>query len=290
MFRFSICIIVKNEERIIARCLESIRDLSDDIIIVDSFSKDKTIEIAKQFNNINIFQNKWHGYSIQRNFAHTKAKYDWIFWFDADEVISKELYNELKNLNPEAEIAAYKIPRLDFFYGRWIKHGDWYPQYHENLYNKRILTWDENMIVHEKLISKNKKEYKIGFLKSPLLHFSHITINDTIEGFMNYTDLEAIKLYKEKKEVSNFALLLEMWLQIIKQFFGRYFLKQGFRDGIHGFIIACLMSFYKFLQYSKLIIIKYITKNKERIKRDKDKYSIDLGYYKELIEKDKKNK
>ncbi|MBU0598631.1 glycosyltransferase family 2 protein [Patescibacteria group bacterium] len=279
MIKFSICIITYNEELNISRCLENIYDISDDIIIIDSYSTDKTVELAKKYKNVRIYKNCWPGYSKQRNLANSKAKYDWIFQLDIDEFIPDDLKEELKNIDSMAEFVGYNVPCLDFFYGRWIKHGDWYPQYHTRLYNKKILHMDGEILVHEKLIPHNNQKYKIGTLKSPHLHFSHITVNDTLEGFKKYTNLDSYERINKISSRSYWIIFIKMCVNMSKQFFGRYFIKKGLLDGWHGFYIACMMAWYEFMIHIKLFTLRYYQKNKHKINELGDEHNIDLSFY-----------
>ncbi|MBU1110461.1 glycosyltransferase family 2 protein [Patescibacteria group bacterium] len=250
----SVYILTLNEEKSIKRCLAHLGCFAD-VVVVDGGSTDKTLEIVSQFPQVRVFKNPWPGFVKQRVFAISKTRNDWVLQVDADEVANEKLCNEIVSLQLDANrIVGYLIPCQDYFYGRWIHHGDWYPQYHLRLFNKTKVSYDQQEIVHEKFIYDKGKT---ADLTNPLLHFSHLTINHTLKTFMQYTDLEARILYKKMKQRTPLLLVVLMFYHMARQFFGRYFIKQGFRDGIHGLIIALLMSFYYFLIYAKLLVMNY---------------------------------
>jgi len=235
-------IITFNEEHNIAAALETL-SFADEIIVVDSESTDRTVEIARQFTD-RVFVRPWPGYSAQKNFAAEQASNHWIFSLDADERVSKEVAGEisaLKNSDPGA--AAFEMPRRAYYLGRWIKHSGWYPDYKLRLYDRRHARWRGDY-VHETLEVKGKVER----LSGELLHY---TVRDASEHHLRmdrYTTLAAAKLHAQGKRVS-FASLLILPIAV---FIRSYIFKLGILDGIPGLAIARFAAHYEFLKNLKL--------------------------------------
>jgi glycosyltransferase involved in cell wall biosynthesis len=235
-------IITFNEEHNIAAALESL-SFADEIIVVDSESTDRTVEIARQFAD-RVFVRPWPGYSAQKNFAAEQAGSDWIFSLDADERVSEELATEivaLKNSDPRA--AGFEMPRRACYLGRWIKHSGWYPDYKLRLYDRTRGRWRGDY-VHETL----EVDGKVERLRDELLHY---TVRDASEHHLRmdrYTTLAAAKLHSEGKRVSIVSLLMLP----IAVFIRSYIFKLGILDGIPGLAIARFAAHYEFLKNLKL--------------------------------------
>ena len=242
MPRISAIVITYNEEKNIQRCLESL-SWADEIVVVDSFSQDRTKDIASSFTD-KIFDLEWQGFGKQKEIARTKASYDWVLSVDADEVVSEKLKEEIKSvINKNDSSDGYYIPRLSNFLGRWIKHSGWYPDYVLRLFRKHQARFDESL-VHEKLIL----EGKAGFLKNEILHYTDPDISHYLSKMYKYTTLSAQKLLAEGKSATLFDLLLRP----VAIFFKMYLFKSGFLDGWQGFLLACFSSFHVFVKYAKL--------------------------------------
>lgn len=242
-------IIAKNEELNIARCINSQANCIDEIIaLVDDSSTDKTFEIASSFKNVTVEKIKWQGYSDTKKYGVTKSSNDWILWVDADEELTDELKKELIDFKiNEPEFFAYSIPRKAFFLGRWIKHSGWYPGRVTRLFNKNEVQFSDND-VHEHLIIKGTT----GALNFDLNHFTDPDIHHYFEKFNNYTTLAAGELYKKRKNSSIIDIIFRPVFIFVKM----YFIKFGFLDGIHGFILAVFSSAYVFTKYCKLWELK----------------------------------
>lgn len=240
MSKISVVIITKNEEKNIKSCLESVK-WADEIIIVDSFSTDKTIEIAKKYTP-KIFVRSFKDYSDQRNYANQQASEPWILTVDADERVTDDLRKEILEAINNVKYDAYWIPCLDYMFGKFIKHGGWYPQYHIRLYKKDKTKWVGK--VHE----KPYVEGKIGYLKNPILHYSHLKISDFLKKLNRYTSIEAQELYNAGYKPN--LLRLIFWPVIV--FVYKYVCKLGFLDGIHGLVLAVSLAYYHFMRYAKL--------------------------------------
>lgn len=256
----SVVVITKNEENNIRDCLDSAR-WADQIIVVDSESTDRTIEIAKEYTE-KIFVLPFSGFGPQKNFGIDQSTSHWILILDADERISQELKREIKELigkprTPcirtglsvvrgkwsQEEPIAYRIPRHNFYYGVWVRWGGIYPDYQIRLFRKGRAYYNDTAI-HENLIFNGE----IGTLSGHIDHYTEKTIEDHFKKFNLYTSLAALELQKTRKEVHWYNLFFNPLVVFLK----KYFLKQGFRDGIHGLIIGVFASMYNFVKYAKL--------------------------------------
>jgi glycosyltransferase involved in cell wall biosynthesis len=244
MHPISVCIIAYNEEDKIERCLKSI-PWADEIIVVDSGSTDKTVEICKRYTP-KIEYRAWSGYVDQKNYIISLAKNDWVLSLDADEEVSPELSTKIQALRQQDGIPAqgYKIPRSTFYLGKWIKHSGWYPNYQLRLFNKRSAKW-----VGKELHEHIEVNGEIGFLQSPLYHYTYRDIAEHVETVDRFAALWA----KEQQQLGRKspAPILLLIRPIIK-FLECYVWKRGFLDGYQGLVIAGISSFYIFLRYTKL--------------------------------------
>lgn len=242
MSKISAIVIVYNEEKNIRRCLESLT-WADEIVIVDSYSQDKTKEIASAFTD-KIFDVKWEGFGKKKEFAREKASCDWILSIDADEVVSDRLKQEIKTIiESNKTLAGYYVPRLSNFLGIWIRYGGWYPDYVLRLFKNDKARFDLSL-VHEKLVLDGNA----GFLKSDLLHYTDPDIHHYLLKLDKYTTLGAERLFQEGKGTSLFDLIFKP----PAVFFKMFILKGGFLDGWHGLLLACFSCFHVFTKYAKL--------------------------------------
>jgi len=257
----SVVIITKNEEANIEDCLELVK-WANEIVVVDSYSTDKTVDICRMYTN-KVFLREFDGYGTQRNFAAEQAVGPWIFVVDADERVPRELRDEiLAVVSDESHgCVAFLIPTLDYMFGKMIRHGGWYPQYHVRLYKKGHASWKGT--VHEKL----EVVGKIGYLKTPILHYSHHTISGFVQKMDRYTSLEAEDLWKQGKRAS----ILRMLGWPILVFCYKYFLKLGFLDGVHGLVLAVSLAYYHFLKHAKLWEMDFKARQKLEIQRTQGK-------------------
>jgi glycosyltransferase involved in cell wall biosynthesis len=238
----SVAIITRNEERNIKDALESVRDF-DDIIVVDSFSDDSTVEICREYTP-RVYRHEWVGFSMQKQRAVDYAKNEWVLILDADERVTPALKVEMMHEISAALYAGYYIPRKNFFLGRWIKYSGWWPDYTLRLFRKDS-SYVEPREVHEKVIVNGK----IAYLSSPMLHYTYRTISDYMQKMEIYSTLSAEEIRQRKGMLSGLKLLTNPFLVFMKM----YFLRQGFRDGVHGFILAVLYAVQTFLKYAKVV-------------------------------------
>jgi glycosyltransferase involved in cell wall biosynthesis len=242
MLPVSVVLVTKNEENNIREALQSIAGVSE-IIVVDDFSTDKTVEICREFTE-KIFQLEWKGYAAQKQKAIDLAGGPWIFLLDADERFTKPLFEEVKRIVAQkGEYAGFFVPRRNFFLGRWIRHGGWWPDYTLRLFRKDTAHIEARK-VHEKVITSGKA----GFLENPLEHFTYRTVSDYLKKMDIYATLSA----EELKDKGTKSGIMTMCIHSFFTFLKMYFFRLGFLDGIHGFILAVLYSYYTFLKYLKL--------------------------------------
>jgi len=225
--RISSVIIARNEERNIARCIESQLGCIDEIVIVlDETTSDNTEEIIKKYPAVKYVRSKWRGYAGTKEYAVSLAENDWIFWIDADEEITAPLMNELilwKRSVPPAN--AYSVPRKAFFLGKWIKHSGWYPGRVTRLFNKNSASFSSKNVHEHLIVNGNVQE-----LKNELNHYTDENINHYFNKFNLYTTLAADELSGKNK---NFRLS-DITIRPLLLFFKMYIIKRGFLDGIQG--------------------------------------------------------
>jgi len=226
----SAVVIAKNEEKNIGNCVQALSKVSDDVIVLDSGSIDKTIEIAESFG-ARVISVQWAGYGPTKNLAKDFSKYKWILSIDADEVLSDELIEEINTLglNPKN---IYAINILTNYCGSWIYHSGWYPSYKKRLYHTDFVEWDKRE-VHENLTWEDS-DVRVLRMKNKLLHYSYPTAKDHYRKADSYAKLGAEHLVKTRKTVP----LIKKVLGPSFRFFRMFVLKRGFLDGKAGFLLA----------------------------------------------------
>jgi glycosyltransferase involved in cell wall biosynthesis len=238
-------IITLNEERNIARSIESLR-CADEILIVDSGSVDRTVELAQNLG-ARVIEAGWRGFAAQKNWAAEQASHDWILSLDADEALSEALEAELWNLKKSGpRYDGYTMPRLARYLGRWILHSGWYPDRKVRFYDRRKATW-VGEFVHESVVVKGR----VGHLESNLIHFTCESLSEHLKTLDRYTTLAAQEIAARRVHVPLHRLIFDpAWT-----FFKSYVLQRGFQDGLEGLTIAYMAAFYTFLKYSKARIM-----------------------------------
>jgi len=242
MTHISLTVITLNAEAHIARCLQSV-PFAKDVVVVDSGSTDRTVEIAKSLG-ARVFSEEWRGFGPQKRRAGELAEHDWILNLDADEALSPAAQEELQSVLANLPISteAFSFPRLSFHMGRWIKHGGWYPDRQVRLYDRRKVNWS-TAALHEKIQTQ-----RTTALQSPLHHWVFKNLTDQIATNNRYSGLGADELYKTGRRFSLIHLLVKPWIKFIEV----YLWKRGFLDGLPGFIIAVGAGYSVFLKWSKL--------------------------------------
>lgn len=234
-------IITLNEERNIARAIESLR-CCDEIVVVDSGSIDRTVELSTNLG-VRVLESPWHGYATQKNYAAEQATHDWILSLDADEALSESLEAEiwaLKKKGPAYD--AYTVPRMAQYLGRWILHSGWYPDLKIRLYHRAKAKWVGDF-VHESV----EVDGRVGHLESNLLHYTCDSLSEHLKTMNRYTTLAAEELVSRKRKIR----LRNMILDPAWTFTKTYFFQRGFQDGLEGLTIAYMAALYTFLKYAK---------------------------------------
>ena len=242
MPKLSVTVITKNEAADISGALASVA-YADEIIVVDSRSTDDTVAIARRHTG-HVIVRDWPGYIEQKNYAASLASNDWILSLDADERVTPELAGEIASLlagTPSR--AAYRIPRVTWHLGKWIRTTDWYPDYQLRLYDRRSAEWT-GRYVHEAVTVRGA----VGQLRGELQHFAYHDIADHLETIDRYTTYAAQQMHESGRRAG--------WLQVAGHpplaFLRNYVARGGVRDGTAGFVISALNAYYVLLKFAKL--------------------------------------
>ncbi len=245
----SLVIIAYNEEKKIARCIESAKKIADEIIVVDSFSTDQTVLIAETLGAI-VIQHKFEGHIEQKNYAAEKAQCDYVLSLDADEALDEVLQNELLKVKERPTFDAYKMNRVTNFCGKWIWHGGWYPDTKLRLWKNKKGAWTGNN-PHDKFLLFDKNA-TVKKLNGNILHYSFDTIEDYKRQTNSFVKISANELFKNNKK----NYWTGMYLNSVWKFIRFYFLKMGFLDGQAGWYIAtstAAATYQKYFLLKKLI-------------------------------------
>ena len=245
MLKLSGVIITFNEERTIERCLRSLVNVVDEIIVVDSFSTDNTKSICERYN-VNFIEQKFLGYIEQKNFALKHASHNHIVSLDGDESLSERLQNSIINLKTNWEFEGFYVNRFNNFCGQWIRHSDWYPNKKLRVFDRRKAAWiginpHDNVQFHD-------LNSKAGYLKGDILHWTYQTYEE-MDKKTDYFSTIAAKAYYDKDKTAPFWKLIwnPTWA-----FFKSYFLRLGFLDGLNGYRICFQTGKITYLKYFKL--------------------------------------
>jgi len=238
----SVAIITRNEEEKLPDCLESV-SFVDDVVVVDSESTDRTVEIAKSYG-ASVFIEPWQDFSYQKQFAVDHCKHDWVFILDADERIPEETASRIAQLVKESysNMSGFSFRRKNYFHGRWIKHCGWWPNPVLRLVDRRKGSFD-GRAVHESWVA----EGPVQELDSVIIHLSFRDYSELIAKLEQYTNIGARDLYDKNEQSGIFKSISHgLWM-----FMNIYFLKQGFRDGFDGFVISVMHGAGSFFKYAK---------------------------------------
>lgn len=250
--KISACITAGNEEKNIRRCLESVK-WTDEIIVVDSFSTDRTAEISREYTNL-VYEHRWLGYIGQKNLIKDLASGPWILFIDADEEISPELRTEILNefeSGSSDTFAGYSFPRMVYFLNRWIRHGDWYPDVKMRLFRKELGTCAGSE-PHDRTVVKGP----VKRLKGNMHHFTYENISEQIATLNKFSSISA----EGHKDEGLAFTMIHLIFRPLFRFIRGYFFKLGILDGLPGFIIAVVSSFGVFIKYAKLWELKITNK------------------------------
>lgn len=242
--KISVSIITGNEEDNIRECLDSVK-WADEIIVVDSESTDKTVEIAKEFTD-RIFVRNWEGYANQKKYAMEQAANDWVLSLDADERISTLLADEIQNKDL-SNYSGYEIHRENYFIGKKISGCGWGSDYQLRLFQKSKTKMTDRL-VHEGF----QVDGKIGRLANSMLHFSYRNLDDGIAKINNYSSLEAKEKFSRKK-ITKTRIILTPFVAFLQH----YFVRKGYKDGYHGLMISMMHAITKLQVYMKIWELKF---------------------------------
>jgi glycosyltransferase involved in cell wall biosynthesis len=242
----SAAIITLNEERNIGRCLDSLK-WADEIVVVDAGSTDRTLEICKE-RNCRVYENAWEGFAEQKNLSLDRAACDWILSIDADEEVTPELREEIRSIIDSPSPAdAYSMPRRNWFLGKFMGHGSWYPDR-----QLRLLRRDAGRFkivpLHEHL--ELRPGARVERMTNPLLHYTYPSVSDFLRKADSYTSIAAETMVKEGRRPK--SLIFSMMVAFPAKFFEVYVYKGGWKDGLHGIIAAMLLSERAFVKSLKV--------------------------------------
>ena len=239
MPRLSIVIIALNQEANIVPCLESAA-FADEIVLVDTGSTDRTLELARGFTD-RIFTTDWRGYGATKNYALDRASGDWVFSLDTDERVPAALRDEiLAVVENNGPLAGYRVPRKNYFGGRWVRRGGWYPDLTLRLFRRgQGRFWERE--VHEEVLVDGP----VGDLKTALEHYSYEGVSDYVTRMDRYARLAATELIKAGRR----PRAGELFWRPMTTFFNRYVIKLGLLEGLTGYTLAALAAMYTFLKY-----------------------------------------
>jgi len=247
MPQISAVIITYNEEDFIGKCLESLKGIVDEIVVVDSFSTDRTEEICKQYN-ARFFKHPFEGFRDQKNYALKFASYNHVLSIDADEALSEELRKSIQEVKENWKYAGYFVNRRNNYCGKWINHSGWYPDRQLRLFRVDAGAWGE-LNIHERFILKEGNV--AGKLKGDLLHWPFVAVAEHVEKIKHYSEISAQEYHKSGKKSSFFLPFIHgFW-----SFFRTYILNAGFLDGKEGYFICSLYGKSTYNKYKRLHIL-----------------------------------
>jgi glycosyltransferase involved in cell wall biosynthesis len=240
MNKISVTVITKDEEKNISDCLKSVQ-WADEIIVVDSESSDRTVELAKQFTD-KTFIRKWEGYVPQKRYALSLVSNEWVLSLDADERVTPELKDEILKLSP-GDFSGFRIRRKNFLLKKEITSCGWEKDFQLRLFKKNKTDLNERL-VHEKFVAQGK----IDTLKNPMIHYTFSSFSEYFSKINHYTSLKAQELIQKKKRVGAWTI----FSHTVSAFFAFFIFRRGFKDGVYGLIISLLHSVSTMMNYVKL--------------------------------------
>ena len=243
--KLSVTIITLNEEINIRRCIDSLVNVADEIIVLDSNSTDQTEAICKEYGIVVFHKKAWEGYAASKNYLNSLAKHDYILSLDADEALDKELEQSILEIKKTGSPQLYSLNRMTNYCGKWIKHSGWYPDIKTRIFPKEGSYWDGEY-VHEELVYP--KGLEIIPLNGHLSHYSYYDYKDHKARADKYSTLTAMKMHEKGKKAS----ILKPYLSALARFVGMYFIKMGFLDGFSGFKIAQISAQSNVFKYQEL--------------------------------------
>lgn len=257
MPEISVAIMTLNEELKIGRCLQSVKDIADDIVVVDSFSTDRTEEICLEYG-ARFIKHNFAGYIEQRKYSVDQAKFDHVLVIDADEELSGELRAEIMKVKQQWTNDGYEFNRLNSFCGQWIRHSGWYPDRKLRLFDRRK-TSVKGCNPHDEMVLDSGASVKR--LKGDLLHYTYLTVEEQIKQINRFTEIQAKANFERGKEPSYFSILFSPCYKFIRH----YFFQLGFLDGYFGYLICRNMAYSTFLKHAKLNALWKVQSSKLKV-------------------------
>jgi glycosyltransferase involved in cell wall biosynthesis len=252
MTKISACIISYNEEKKIEDCLKSLDGVADEIIVVDSLSTDKTLQIAANYTD-KIIHQSFLGHVAQKNLAVSKTQYDWVLNLDCDERLSLRLKQSILEVKDKLDqFDAYQMARKTFYIYRWLNHC-WYPDKKIRLFNKHKARW-VGLQLHEKVLVDGGK---VHLLSGDILHYSFDSVSAHIQTIDNFTEIGAGEIIKKGKKVT----ILTPYSHALWTFIRMYILQRGFLDGFAGLVASTLSFMHVFVKYTKVVFSRRSKKN-----------------------------
>jgi glycosyltransferase involved in cell wall biosynthesis len=240
--KLSVTVIARDEAAEIGAALDSVR-WADEIVVIDSGSTDDTVRIARQYTD-RVIEREWPGYVAQKNYAASVASNDWILSLDADERVTPALASEIRAaLERTPTVSAFRVPRVTWHLGRWIRSTDWYPDYQLRLYDRRVSEWT-GTYVHESVSVRGP----IGRMRGELQHYAYRDISEHLETIDRYTSLAARQMHEAGRRTGAVPIAGHAACAFVRN----YVLKLGVKDGAVGFLISVMNAYYVFLKYAKL--------------------------------------
>ncbi|CAN5854306.1 glycosyltransferase family 2 protein [soil metagenome] len=246
--QLSVVIITFNEERNIARCLDAVHEIADDVVVIDSFSTDKTESICRE-KGARFIQHKFEGHIEQKNYAITQAKFPYVLSLDADEAPDEKLIASIKKVKMDWKADGYEMSRLTNYCGKWIKHCGWYPDVKLRLWDSRKGKWG-GINPHDKY--EMNADARIAHIEGDILHYSFYTIDQHYNQVEYFTTISAKAMFAQGKRSSAIKLIIKPFAKFLKD----YIFKLGILDGYYGFVISRISAFATYQKYKKLLTLQ----------------------------------
>lgn len=242
MIELAVVILTRDEEENIRDCIESV-PWADRVVVVDCGSEDRTVELARQLGAAVLFH-AWRNYADQRDWALEQVESDWIFFVDADERGTPALGEEIRQVIAREDIVGWWVPRVNYIWGKWVRHGGWSPDYQLRLLRRGCARYAPQRPVHEVVVLDGAE----GHLENPLIHYNYRTVAQFMAKQERYTDYEASILHQQGIR----PRLHKFISQPLREFWRRYITLKGYKDGAHGFLLSLLLAYYTFQAYLRL--------------------------------------
>lgn len=247
MGKISVVVNTLNEEKNLGRLLASVKDWADEIVVVDMFSDDQTQKIAKDFG-AKVFTHRKTGYvEPARNFAISKAKGDWILIMDADEEVPSELAKRFQKIALSKNTSGFfRIPRRNIVFNKWLKHSRWWPDYNIRFFKKGVVTWNDE--IHSVPITRGEGQDLPAQERFAIYHHHYTSLTEYLDRQIRYTEIQA-KERLQKGEVFSWTNLLR---KPLGEFLSRFFAGEGYKDGVHGLVVAMLQAFVEVITLARI--------------------------------------